>query len=236
MANGTRTNSYTDVPTDLYFEFSQDNQLTDAYEVQKVEIYPSATDAANGTNLIETISSGSISNPSTGTYSYTAAILSTVGVYYDKVYAKPTVDLAVRTFTGNFFVRERTYGGSFPGSHHRVLIYLNVFDILDEAQKGDKVYVQMNTKQAWYGNDLIKGEREIFTINASGQVVQSNGDAGMYLIETDTLTADTFPDTGDDNTVYYKLNVAGKFQENFEVPKSYVQANYKELPKVTEDN
>ena len=86
--------------------FYLSSTLTDPDEVRQVEILDT-----DGTTVLETIASGSISNPSTGKYTVTAAgaNLDAAGVYYDKWYYTLTDGASEQTVTQDFYVS--TSGG-----------------------------------------------------------------------------------------------------------------------------
>ena len=230
MANGTRDDSITTQNIDLYYNFTKNGALFNASDFQKVEIYDTLADAQAGTNIIETITD--ITNPSTGHYLYTATATGSAGTFFDRVYIIPQAGEAVWDPTGEehispFYVREETFGGAAPGSNEKIRIYLNIFDSISVAQKGDKVKVKMNVKHAWYGNNLIKQEIEQFIADVNGQVV-------MDLIENQTLTSDTFPvDTGTDRTiktvVFYEITVGSKLTFRKYVDKGSVSVNFADL-------
>ncbi len=99
---------------------------------------------------------------------------------------------------------------------------------MDNPQEGDRVVVRMNVKRAWYGKDFIESEEEIFRANDQGQVLGQDGQVGMLLIETETLTNDTFP-SGED-VVYYTFNILDKYYFKKTIPKGTLQVNFKDLP------
>lgn len=222
MANGTRDNATTDQLIDLYFQFLKNGTAFDAYEVQQVKIYDTQADAEADTNAIQTISAGSITKVDTGKYHYVVNELSSAGTYFDRIFLIPEANDSVwdnSQAINPFYVRMEQYGGAAPGSHEKVRIYLNLFDILDNPQENDCVKVRMNVSYALYGNDFIEQEEEEFTADSEGQVV-------MDLIETTTLTEDTFTETGDERYVYYTANIIGKYFIKFRVPRGTVQANF----------
>ena len=224
MANGTRNDSIQNQDIDLYYNFLQNGALFDAYSFDKVEIYPTYADAQAETNIIETIQgTGNITNISTGRYSYTASGIATIGTYYDKVYITPTATANQFTDINPFYVRQEVYGGATPGTHEKVRIYINVFDILDNAEEDVKAVVRMNVPFAYYGTDIIKQSLERYESDSTGQIV-------MDLVETDTLTEDTYGDTGDDRIVHYSIEIGKKYTLNFTVPRGTVSANLLELP------
>ena len=92
--------------TTLGAKFYAGNTLTDPYAVRQVEILDT-----DGTTVLETIASGSISHPSTGTYSVTAtgSNLDTAGVYGDTWYFTWVSGEAEQTEAQDFYVS--TSGG-----------------------------------------------------------------------------------------------------------------------------
>lgn len=100
----------------------------------------------------------------------------------------------------------------------------------------------MNTDYAWYGNDFIEKEDEKFTVNSEGAVGRTVGGvftAGMDLIETTTLTEDTFTETGDEREVYYVIDIVGRYFIKFKVPRGTIQGNFADdtaFPKLLDDD
>lgn len=223
--NGTRNNAIVGTPIDLQFQFLLNDEAFSAYQVLRVEIYPTYDDAKDETNIIETIDgTGDIVESDEGLYDYTVVALSSPTTYYDKIFIIPVEndpiwddDTLVSGRIKQFYVRQEQYGGSAPGSKERVRVRLNIFDIIDTAQKGDTVKVKMNVRSAWYGNDIIKQETKIFKADTDGVVI-------MDLIETDTLSDDT------GTAVYYEFNVAGKMTFEKRVPSGLLESNFKDLP------
>jgi hypothetical protein len=234
MPNGTRSDGYTDTPTDLYFQFlkriNYNLENYSAHEVKKVEIFSTMEDAEAGTSVIQTIQPANITEVSTGKYYYVADALSSVGTYFDKILLTPDEGWSDRSFINPFYIRLQDYTGSTPGSHERCRVYLNLFDIVDNPQEGDRVVVRMNVQQAWYGKDFIESEEEVFYANAAGQILGQDDEIGMLLLETDTLTSDTFPNT--DTEVYYIVNVLDKYFYKKTIPRGTLQSNFKDLPDV----
>jgi hypothetical protein len=223
--NGRNT-AEINVATTLQFQFLLNSDEYSAYQVLRVEIYPTYEDAIAETNIIETIDgTGDIDEVSTGLYSYTASALSSPATYYDKIFLIPTDgdgiwdtdDSLVSGRIKQFYVRQDQPGGSPPSDKDRVRVFLNIFDIVNTAQKGDTVKVKMNVRHAWYGQDIIKQEVLTFKADAEGIVY-------MDLIETDTLTEDS------DTQVYYEFNVAGKANFEKRVPAGPLEADFKDLP------
>ncbi len=242
MANGTRSDSISSQNVDLEFQFLKNGAAYGGGGLQKVEIYGSEADAIAGTSILETIdSTGFFTEVTTGLFGYTATAPTqtggwVAGTYFDRVYVYTEVAGPIwdggpgRLDINPFYVREETFGGAAPGSHEKVIISLNLFDVLDSPRKGCKVEVEMNVKNARYGTDLIKNEKKVFYSDEDGNVT-------MTLIETTTLSDDTFPDTGDNNIVYYKFNIdEGKLVEKRTVTKGLSSVNYFTLPEVAEGN
>jgi len=239
---GTRQNSIEGDSTHLYFNFFKNGLRYNAYRVVKVEIYDRIEKADEGLNPIETIEENDITQvvTETGRYSYTASPIASAGTYFDKIFILPEDNgsLTELTYISPFYIRKESYGGSAPGDKETAIVYLNVFDVLNNPVNRDYVEVQMNVDGAWYGSDFIKGKKEKFKVNAQGNVVRKVGRdyvEGMILLETDTLTEYTFPTTGDERKVYYKINICGQVNEKFEIQKGTLQANYNELPKIESD-
>jgi len=208
----------------LEFNFTKNNVLFEPLTWTKVEIYDSYADAVNDTNIVETITT--FTNVSTGKVSYSPSNKSIADTYFDKIYIVPEAAVATQTFISPFYVKNTASGTPTPSTHEKARIYLNIFDIIDVPQKNDWVKVRMNVKSAWYGNDIIKQEEEIFKADENGLVT-------MDLIETGTMTADTFADTGDDSEVYYKFNIAGKKILQKVIPKGTTSANLIDLSEPT---
>ncbi len=114
------------------------------------------------------------------------------------------------------------------------IIKLNVTDISNTPQKGNTVRVKMNVKYAWYNNEFIKQEEEAYSINSSGEVIRKDGSVGMKLIETDTLTTSTFPETGS-GEVWYEIDIVGKHFLKFQVPQGTIESDLKDLPTVEDE-
>lgn len=112
MAVNTRFNAIINQPTTLQFQLLKNGVPFSAYSVSKVEIYDNITDATNSTNAIEVIPSGSITESTSGLYTYTAAAISTVGTYFDKIFLVPENGLPEETFVNNFYVQE--FGSGTP--------------------------------------------------------------------------------------------------------------------------
>jgi len=222
--SGTRDDAIINQSTILYAWFRKNGMLYDAASVLKVEIYDDYAKAQNSTDILQTIQPQYISRIGTGIYKYKAAELSSVGTYHDKVYVKPEVDS-----TSNFiqilpfYVRKEVYGMTAPGAIEKTRVMLNIFDVVGNAQSGDKVYVIMNQPVAIYGNNIIEREREEFCVDNDGMVT-------MYLTETDTLTEDT------GSTVYYSAEAAdGRYCKDFTIPKGTIDANLMSLPSYPPD-
>ena len=115
MANGTRNDSITGQTIDLYFDTTVENELFDVYDFQKVRIYESLEDAQADINHIEEIVS--ITNISTGKYSYEMSAVATTGTYYDRVFiifkdGESIWDSA--DAINPIWVRQEQYGGAAP--------------------------------------------------------------------------------------------------------------------------
>lgn len=237
MANGTRIDANTASPTDLTFNFTLNGADFAPYSVTKVEIYNDYNDAQNNVNIIETIDEANItiddskSRPGiNSTIKYTAAILSTSASYFDKIYIVPRDGESTITFINTFFVKEENWGGVTPTTHEKVRIYVNLYDIVDNPKECSKITCTLNLGSAWYGNDFIKQEKEIFTADENGQVI-------MELVETDTMLKDTFdlidplhPTDDELRKIYYNVVIGNVKLLKIRVPKGTVQTSLKELP------
>ena len=243
MANGTRQDGLISTSTDLYTNTVKNGKAFDVHRVTKVEIYDTQEKAEKSENPIQVIPENEVTKviTETGRYLYTVNPVGVAGTYFDKPYVIFENDACQleQSFIFPFYVRKESYGGSAPGDKESAIIYLNIYDILDRSAYRDNVIVEMNVNGAWCGSDFIKKKSEKFRVNKDGNVVRSevvNGKKtyieGMKLLETDTLTDDTFSQTGDDRKVYYNINICGVVSECFEVPKGTLNANYKDLPKI----
>jgi hypothetical protein len=234
---GTRDNSIINDTTVLYYQFLKSGLPFSAYEVEKVEIYDNYTDAYNATGAIQTVLPADIIEPSTGKYRYVMNASATTGTFFDRIFLIPesgqsTWNPSNSAHINAIYIRTDDASGFLPGPHERVRVFLNIFDITDNPLRGNSVQLRMNAKFAWYGNDFIKQETETLYVNSEGQVLGSDGQVGMNLIETDTLTADTNIRTGDNIQIYYEINITGKKWEKFFVPAGLGTANWKHLPKL----
>jgi hypothetical protein len=232
--NGTRNDCMIDQDCDLYFTFLKNGLPYTVYNFQKVELFSTREDAIAGTNIIHTITSGDITEVTTGKYRYTAPITQTglfeIGTFFDRVYIYPESNSPlwndpVYKNINTFNIRA-TDLITPPANHEKTNVYLNMFDVIDLPQKGDVITVRMNVPYAWYGNDLIQQEEETFRIDSSGTVT-------MPLIETETLTEDTFgTETGETRQVYYEIKISGKLFAKVSVPKGVGSINFKDLPQI----
>lgn len=239
MSNGTRYNGNTIDPTDLTFNFLLNGKDYAPYSADKVEIYGSYDDAENNNNILETIPTGDIviddsnSIPSVNsTCKYTADVLPVSATYFDKIYITPRDGMTPISFINSFFIQEYNWGGSTPSDHQRIRVYLNIFDIMDNPQKNAEVVWRLNVKDAWYGKDFIKQEKEIFKADDNGLVT-------MDIVETDTLLKDTFDLTDPNNPtpeelkkLFYRVEIDGRAKYDVRVPKGIVSAQFKDLPEV----
>lgn len=233
---------YLDIDTNLYVNTIKGGLSYDVHRITKVEIYETYEDAVNNTNILQTISEANITKISTetGRYSYTANGLSTAGTYFDKPYIIFTDSIYADATPFIFpFYNIKESASPEPSDKESAIVYLNVFDITNKPLFRDNVEVIMNVDGAWYGDDFIKRTTMKFKINSDGNVVRpvtvdgvKTYVEGMEIIETDTLTADTFSDSDDDRIVYYEINIGGILKESFTIPKGTVSANYKDLPKI----
>ncbi len=112
---GNRFSANTEEPTILEFEFKKDSVLINPFSINKVTLHRSTVDAQNNTNIIETITSPGILNTGVGCYSYTAAVLTSTGMYYDKVFVTPTLGASELSFTNSFSVAAISYTGNAMG-------------------------------------------------------------------------------------------------------------------------
>jgi len=89
-------------PTTLSFVFLRNRMGYNAHSVDYVQIYDSYDDAINETDVIETITS--ITNTSTGLYSYVAAQVDSPGTYFDKIFITPISMGTQLSFINSFYV------------------------------------------------------------------------------------------------------------------------------------
>ena len=85
-----------DQSTTLRYQFNKFDKVSgsllpfDAYEITKIEIYPTQEDAAANTNIIETILTVGVNRIDVGCYEYTVSPISISSQYFDKIYLIPT--------------------------------------------------------------------------------------------------------------------------------------------------
>lgn len=103
---GTRTSANVSDATTLQFQFLHNGEPYDAYTVGSVTIHASEADAIADDNIIQTIPSYAITRADTGLYTYVVDILSTEGIYYDKIFITPTDGANEIFFINEFFVEE----------------------------------------------------------------------------------------------------------------------------------
>ncbi|MCK4260032.1 MAG: hypothetical protein KAX49_13720 [Halanaerobiales bacterium] len=224
---GSRYGVEVDISVPLQFQFLKNNIKFTPYQVTKVEVYSTLDDAKANTNIVETIIS--ISGPAvtleTGLYAYTASSFTVQGTKYDKVYVIPVQGDVAQSYILPFYITADIGSAGQPSTHITKMIYLNLFDVIDNPAEDTKVYVKLNKQYAWYDKDIITEEIETFKADATGKIV-------MELIETDTLTED--PSVPDGEEIYYEFNVDNRYFSNRKVPRSIVtEADFKDLPEVT---
>jgi hypothetical protein len=137
----TRGTALKSTDVDLVLYIRQSGTLTDPYEVRQVEILDT-----DGSTVLETIASGSISNPSTGKYQITASgtNLDATGTYWDKWYLTRESDDSEETITNGFYVTDSLAGlGRLTGSELRsiVLRQLHREDMTTEVQQWMKLAI-----------------------------------------------------------------------------------------------
>lgn len=120
--------------TTLEFQFLRAGTAYDAYSVNQVTIHSSYADAASDSNIIETISSGSITRVTTGLYQYTAAIISTAGTYFDKIFLTPTEGGTEISFINTFYVSSESVTTT------ECNIYGTILDSTGEAFESVRIY------------------------------------------------------------------------------------------------
>jgi len=211
--SGTRNNAIENESIVLQYQFLKEGNPFDVETFLKVEIYASLEDAENEVNAIETITS--ITRLDVGLYEYTVSPISTFGTYFDKVFITPELGEPTFTQINSFYVRKGIYGGIAPEGVEKAIIVLSVSDITGSSTKTISVKVKMNQPYAWYNNNYIKQEQQIFDSNGEGIVE-------MDLIETDTLGTE----------IHYIVEIDGMLKEKVKVPKGTISANYKDLPRV----
>lgn len=215
---GVRINN----PINLQFNLLRNGRFYNAYSIKRVEIYSSYTDAQASTNIVETISSSSISHPSLGLYTYQATYFSAIGTKFDKVIFELEQGQPEYGFINPFYIREASYTPPGTGELQTVRVYLNVFDIIAGSQRYDKVEVIMNAPYAWYDKTLIKKVKKSFSVALDGSVY-------MDLIPTDLLTSYTYPETGTTDLIYYNINVCNKLFVAVTVPSTVTEIELKDL-------
>ena len=224
MILGTRTNGIEGVATELFFEFKKNQQPFSAHEFLRVEIYPTYDDALAGTNIIETITD--ITETDTGVYRYIASPIENDGTYHDKVYLIPEDGYDTYEQINTFYIKNEDFGGTTPDDIQVVQINIDANTINAMGFLGLPIEVRMNLNSAKYGKIQIINRNFKYKIGDDGSI-------SFELIETDTMTQDTFPDTGDDREVYYVFDFGGgKLVETKRVPKGYLELDYADLPNV----
>ena len=214
---GTRSNGIENEPTVLQAEFRHNGALYDPYSIDKVEIYPSAEDAENNTNMIEEIESGDITKVSLGLWEYTASEIINLGTYFDKVYYVPLEGYSQLYEILPFYIRKESFGVVGPGDIELCKVVFHLRDIFANASEEDELVIKMNREWAWYGKQQIR------RIEHDDLEQDDDGKYEIYLVETSTMKADTGAD------VYYILK-AGRFEYKFTVPKGTLEAYLKDLP------
>lgn len=120
--------------TTLQFQFLHGGHAYDAHSVNSVTIHSSYANAVNDSGIIETISSGNITRLDTGLYEYTAAIISTPGTYFDKIFLLPTSTGTEISFINTFYVVSESV------SPTQCNIYGTIIDSTGEAFEGIRIY------------------------------------------------------------------------------------------------
>lgn len=212
----------------LTFTLYRNGQIFNPYAVKRVETYATYADAQNSTNKIETITT--VNHPSIGLFTYQSAAFSVIGTKFDKIIFELEEGQAEYSFINPFYIREASYTPPDTGEFQVVRVYFNVGAMLGSNKRNAKIEICQNVTTAWYENTPIIQETRVYSTDSSGQVVYpDDGLPGIPLIPTDILTSWTFPETGDDRVVQYKVNIAGKFNCVIEVPSDLIQANFKDL-------
>jgi hypothetical protein len=207
----------------LTFQTVKNGTNTEPYSFDKIEIYNTHADAVAETNIVETITS--FSSNGSGLLSYTTSTISSSGTKFDKVFFTDVDGGDQYSFISPFYMI--TASVTMPSSHETVRIYANLYDILDNVIADQKVRVKLNTYYARYGTEIIKQETETYTSDSNGQVI-------MDLIETETMTEDTYTETGDDRQIYYILTIGSKYTLKFRVPRGTGTANILDRTKLPE--
>jgi hypothetical protein len=107
---GDRYTAINTETTTLEFQFLRNGANFDAYVVSKVTIHATYDDALDDANIIETIGAGTITRIALGKYQYTAAIIATGGIYYDKIFLTPVVGAIERSYINSFNVEDELSG------------------------------------------------------------------------------------------------------------------------------
>jgi hypothetical protein len=103
---GTRDSANISETTILQFQFLHDGNPYDAFSVNSVTVYASEADAISGSNILQTIPSYSITRMDIGLYEYTVNLLTTEGIYYDKISITPTVTSSAIFFINEFYISD----------------------------------------------------------------------------------------------------------------------------------
>ncbi|GEM_PF-4822685 len=129
--------------TTLEFQFLRAGTAYDAYSVNKVTIHSLYADAVSNSNIVETISSGSITRVTTGLYQYTASIITTPGTYFDKIFLTPTDGGTEISFINTFYVSSESV------STNECNVYGTILDSTGEAFEGVRIYAIPTTVPAF---------------------------------------------------------------------------------------
>jgi hypothetical protein len=220
VASGDRLEQYTGYSVLLQFALYRNSALYNPYSVVKVEIFNDYAKAVAGNpgDVLETITS--ITNLSTGIYTYTAAALSNANVYFDKITVIEEVGNTPKSFIAPFYIRS-IFSNAPVGDRETAAITLNIYDILNTAQKNEMVQVELMEEYSTYSRALIDREVQTFRADAAGLVT-------MNLIETTTMSSEM------GKTIYYKLStLKNRYIRSFTVPKGTITANFFDLPTYT---
>jgi len=188
---GNRFSASTEEATTLEFEFKKNSVLADPYSINKITIHPTALDAQNNTNIIETITSTGIVHTNVGYYSYTASVIVSAGTYYDKVFVTTISGAVEISFTNNFEVKLPVYSGNALGVPSNVnlcritgrtidsngnvlggvLVFCRPWSMPGTTQQniiGQVGVSAVSDKDGYFYIDLLKNIEFIFTIKELG--------------------------------------------------------------------
>lgn len=167
--------------TELCFQFLKGGDAFTALTTRQVTIHPTYADAVADTNIIETITT--ITRIAVGKYKYTAAIIATAGVYYDKIFITPESGISEVSYISAFTIYDaaQAYIGYPDFTYSRAgkcLIYGSIVDGDDEPVEGVNVSAIPAAMPA-----IISGTNYAIRPVATEAISSSSGYFEFYLIQ-----------------------------------------------------